>query len=335
MEKLKLKLIHILLLVFCIIAFAFGSGCIRSFEEESNYNIKDMDISADRIGNAYVDLNITTYIEKYYGNTAKNSTLLLKAYSTGSGLLVAQKEVNLGVLRKGETKPVSLTFNLPKNGGYDLRSVLFEENSQKSNGEIKIYNLDTLPADSQEIGLQIPEIDFKVNQVEGEKVSIESDIYLTNEGKENSKDFKMLVKVREMDAGLLADKVWTQTGEIQPEATVIRSVNLTMPDQYNYIVEVLIWNNDTIAKSGEDYIQLNPRVKIQDKNTTETRKIQTSYFESNTVTEKTQNIESDQLAVPGAIGSAPGSSKPTPGFSLSLSLILICLIVILRRRFSE
>jgi hypothetical protein len=334
-ENLKFKLIHVLLLVFCIVVFAFGSGCIRSFEEESNYNIKDMDISADHIGNAFVELNVTTYVERYNGNTAKNSTLLLKAYSTGSGLLVAQKEVNLGVLKKGETKPVSLTVDLPKNGGYDLRSVLFEENSQKSNGEIKIYNLEALLADSQEIGLQIPTIDFKVNQVEGGKVSIESDIYLTNEGNENSKDFRMLVKVREMDAGLLADKVWTQTGEIQPEATVIRSVNLTIPDQYNYIVEVLIWNNDIIVKSGVGYVQLNPGVRIQDKNTTETRKIQTSDFENSTLTEKSQSADSDQLAVPEAIGSAPRSSNPTPGFSLSLSLILICLIVILRRRFSE
>jgi hypothetical protein len=333
LEKLKFKFIHILLLVFCTIAFTSGSGCIRSFEEESNYNIKDMDISADRIGNAFVDLNVTTYVEKYYGNTAKNSTLLLKAYSTVSGLLVAQKEVNLGVLKKGETKPVSQTLNLPKTGGYDLRSVLFEENAQKSNGEIKIYNLDALPADSQSIGLQIPSIDFKVSQVEGGKVFVESDIYLTNEGKEISKDFKMLVKVREMDAGLLADKVWTQTGEIQPEATVIRSVNLTMPDQYNYVLEILIWNNDTIVKSGEGYIQLNPRVKIQDKNTTETRKIRTSDFESSTVTEKSQSVDSDQITLPGAIGSAPGSSTSTPGFSLSLSVILICLIVILRRRF--
>ena len=90
----------------------------------------------------------------------------------------------------------------------------------------------------------------------------------------------MLVKVREMDAGLLADKVWTQTGEIKPETTVIRSVNLTMPDQYNYIVEVLIWNNDTIVKRGEGYIQLSPKVKVKDRNTTETRKIQTSEFEN-------------------------------------------------------
>lgn len=328
MEKLKIKLIQILLLVFCIIAFAFGSGCIRSFDEESYYNIKDMDISADHIGTAFVDLNVTTYVEKYNGNTAKNSSLLLKAYSTGSGLLVAQKEVSLRVLKKGETKPVSQTLNLPKTGGYNLRSVLFEENVQKSNGEIKIYNLDALPADAQDIGLQIPEIDFKVNQVEGGKVFVESDIYLTNEGKEISRDFRMLVKVREMDAGLLADKVWTQTGEIQPEATVIRSVNLTMPDQYNYVVEVMIWNNDTIVKGKEGYIQLNPRVKIQDKNNTETRKIQTSDFESNKVTEDAERAVPDQGI--GAVGSKPGS---TPGFSLPLSVILLCLIVILRRRF--
>jgi len=335
LEKLKIKLIQILLLVFCFTVFASGSGCIRSFEEESSYNIKDMDISADRIGSAFVDLNVTTYVEKYNGNTEKNSTLLLKAYSTESGLLVAQKEEKLGLLKKGETKPVSQTFNLPKTGGYSLRSVLFEESVQKSNGEIKIYNLDSLPADVQGIGLQIPEIDFRVNQVDGGKVSVESDIYLTNEGKETSRDLKMLVKVREMDAGLLADKVWTQTGEIQPEATVIRSVNLTMPDQYNYVLEVLIWNNDTIVKSGEGYIQLNPRVKIGDKNTTETRKIQTSDFESNKATDESAEAISNNGMLLGAVGSSQGAPKPaTPGFSLPISVIMICLIVILRRRFA-
>lgn len=81
-------------------------------------------------------------------------------------------------------------------------------------------------------------MDFRVKNVENGKVFVENDIYLTNEGRETSRDFLMLVKVREMDAGRLADKVWTRTGEIRPEATVIQSVNLTMPDHYNYIVEV-------------------------------------------------------------------------------------------------
>jgi hypothetical protein len=123
-----------------------------------------------------------------------------------------------------------------------------------------------------------------------------------------------------MDAGLLADKIWTQTGEIKPESTVIRSVNLTIPDQYNYIVEVLIWNNDTIVKRGEGYIQLNPRVRIQDKNTTETRKIQTSEFGVSETME-----EAPEEGYPEEEESA------TPGFSLPLSAILLFSAAIFRR----
>jgi hypothetical protein len=319
--KLGIKPVQILFLISFVMAFAFGGGCVQDFEEESSYNIRDMDISADRIGTAFVDLNVTTYIEKYDGDTGKNTSLLLKAYSRESGLLEAQKEVKIGVLKKGETKLVSQTLSLPKTGGYDLRSILFEESAQKSNGEIKIYNLAALPADVQDIGLEISEMDFRVKEVENGRVLVENDIYLTNEGRETSKDFSMLVKVREMDAGLLADKVWARTGEIRPETTVIRSVNLTMPDQYNYIVEVLIWNNDTVVKRGQGYIQLSPIIEIKDRNTTEAREIQTSEFE---------NVEDDGM-VPEE-GATKGESA-TPGFSMLFSVVLLCSAIVFRRRF--
>jgi len=318
--KMRIRPVQILFLISFFSVFTFGSGCVQNFEEESSYNIRSMDISADRVGTAFVDLNVTTYIEKYNGGPEKNASLLLKAYSRESGLLEAKKEVKLGTLKKGETKSVNEVMSLPKNGGYSLRAVLFEESVQKSNGEIEIYNLNALPADVQDIGLEISEMDFRVREVNSGRVLVESDIYLTNEGRENSQDLRMLVKTREMDAGLLADKIWTQTGEIKPESTVIRSVNLTIPDQYNYIVEVLIWNNDTIVKRGEGYIQLNPTVEIRDKNTTETRKIQTSEFGVSETME-----EAPEEGYPEEEGPA------TPGFSLPLSAILLFSAAIFRR----
>jgi hypothetical protein len=317
--KLRVKPVQILFLISFFSVFIFGSGCVQDFEEESFYNIRSMDISADRVGTAFVDLNVTTYIEKYNGGPEKNTSLLLKAYSRESGLLEAKNEVNLGTLKNGETKSVNEVLSLPKNGGYDLRAVLFEETVQKSNGEISIYNLNALPADVQDIGLEISEMDFRVREVNSGRVLVESDIYLTNEGRGTSQDLRMLVKAREMDAGLLADKIWTQTGEIKPESTVIRSVNLTVPDQYNYIVEVLIWNNDTIVKRGEGYIQLNPTVEIRDKNTTETRKIQTSEFEVSEIMEETPDE------------GYPEEEAATPGFSLPLSAIFLCSAAALRR----
>jgi len=303
-----------------IFLFASGSGCVRSFEEESYYSIKDMDISADRAGTSFVDLNVTTYVEKYQGDTEKNASLLLKVYSRESGLLETQEEIKLGTLEKGETRAVSQSLSLPKNGGYNIRSVLFEEDTQKGSGEINVYNLDFLPADVQDIGLEISEMDFRVRKVEDGKVLIESDIYLTNEGKKTSQDLRMLVKVRELDAGLLADKVWTRTGEVKPETTVIRSVNLTMPDQYNYAVEVLIWNNDTIVRRGEDYIQLNPEVEVKDKTSTETKEIQTSEFE---IVDESEMVPEEEYA----------EEEGAPGFSLFLAAVLLCSASVLRRRF--
>lgn len=128
--------------MFIILLFTSGSGCVRSFEEESYYNIKDMDISADHAGASFVDLNVTTYIEKSYGDTEKNTSLLLKVYSRESGLLEVQEKTELGKLKKEETKAVSQSLSLPKTGGYNIRSVLFEENIQKGSGEINVYNLD-------------------------------------------------------------------------------------------------------------------------------------------------------------------------------------------------
>ena len=153
-----------------------------------------MDISADHIGTAFVDLNVTTYIEKYDGNTTKNTSLLLKAYSKESGLLKAQKEISLGEFKKGDTRVVSQALSLPKTGGYKLRCTLFQDNKSKGSGEIEIYNLTNLPSDVQDIGLEISGMDFRVKVVENNKVHIENDIYLTNEGRTTNPDFRMLIK---------------------------------------------------------------------------------------------------------------------------------------------
>jgi hypothetical protein len=95
-----------------------------------------------------------------------------------------------------------------------------------------------------------------------------------------------------------------------------------MPDQYNYIVEVLIWNDNTIVERGEGYIRLRPIVEVKGKNTIKAREIQTSEFEN--VVEPEMIPEEEYRDKKGA----------TPGFSLSLSAILLGSVAILRRRFA-
>jgi PGF-CTERM protein len=239
--------------------------------------------------------------------------------------LKSRKATEIGPIKEGETASVSQSIRLPREGTYRVEFVLSDGNKTKSTAEIYLSGLERLKTDVQEIGIGIDSIDFLVRKVVGNNVVIESDVYLTNSGSNVSQDYKMLVKAREMDARLIADKVWTTTGLIGPEETVVRSVNLTVPDNYNYVVEVLVWKDNVLVKRGEDYVQLNPQ-KVIDKNmTVESKDIVTSDF----VVEE-----------PVMPGETPAYETPyeepemgTPGFGSVLAIIsLIAALFIFRRR---
>ena len=316
MTGYKLAIIRILILTSILLLSISSSGCLRSFEDESQLGITNMDISAKEVKSAFVDIDVTTYVENYYGDSSKNTSLLLKAFSTRTGLLVVQTQDNIGIINKGDTVNITQSLKLQKEGGYRIVSVLFEEEKNKNTREITINNLENLPADVQDIGVEVAGMDFLVREVNGSRVVIQSDLYLTNEGISTSENYKILIKAREMDARLLADKVWIETGSIRPETTTIKSVNLTVPDQYNYAVEVLIWSNDTIVKRGEDYVQLKPEMTIDIGTQVKTKHVETSDFIIPAETE-------DSMAY---------ADDATGGFGMLLASATILLVALMQRR---
>ena len=314
----KSTIIRILILTSILLAFTLSSGCIRSFEEDSQLRITNMDISAKEVKSAFVDLDVTTYVENFHGDSSKNTSLLLKAFSTRTGLLEVQTQDDIGIIDKGDTVTITQSLKLQKEGGYRIVAVLFEEDKRKNTGEITIYSLENLPADVQDIGIEVAGMDFLVREVDGGRVVIQTDLYLTNEGTAASGDYQMLIKAREMDARLLADKEWMQTGSIKPETTVIRSLNLTVPNHYNYVVEVLIWSNDTIVKRGEDYVQLKPQMTVDVGTQVETKHIETSDF-----------IVPEEVRDEVWYGDAP---MEEPGFGILLGIVAILSVVLIQRR---
>lgn len=316
----KSTIIKFLILTSILLAATLSSGCLRSFEEESRLRITNMDISAKEVKSAFVDLDVTTYVENFHGDSSKNTSLLLKAFSTRTGLLEVQTQDDIGIIDKGDTVTITQSLKLQKEGGYRIVAVLFEEDKRKNTGEITIYSLENLPADVQDIGIEVAGMDFLVREVDGGRVVIQTDLYLTNEGTAASGDYRMLIKAREMDARLLADKEWMQTGSIKPETTVIRSLNLTVPNHYNYVVEVLIWSNDTIVKRGEDYVQLKPQMTIDVGTQVETKHIETSDFIVPEEVMKESVWYGDEMPM------------EEPGFGILLAIASILLVVLMQRR---
>jgi len=236
-------------------------GCLRDFEE-SRLRVTDIDISPERVTSTSVLLNVTTYVENNGNGDSGEAKLILKAFDSTSGLLVGATTTPAGIIDKDKTLPVSQLISVEREGGYRIDVVLFEDEKRLRQRSVQIYGIGDLTPNINDIGIRIQEMDFLVENVTGSRVTIGVDLYLTNEGDFTSEDLPMLIKAREVDAGLLADKVWITTGSVEKEKTIVRSCEIAVPDGYNYIVEALIWKNDTIVERGEGVVQLNPKRTI-------------------------------------------------------------------------
>lgn len=322
-----------MLILLALVSVVALNGCV-SKADSNPLKVTDLEIVPGQIKTSTIELKVITYIENSAEGSAagssKNTSLLLKATSTGRDFLANQTTTFIGKIPLEKTVNVTQTLTLPKKGGYRLEATLFEEDKEVDRGYRTVYRLESLPADSHAIGLQIDGIDFLVRKATEDKVVIQSDIYVTNYGAEASQDYKLMLKATDIDSKLVADKQWSNTGIIAPEETAIRSVNLTVPDRYNYVVDVLIWNNSTIVGQGQDYVQLNATTMLSEKQRLATRGTSTGVF----VNEVAAGAVPEEMSV--SEFERPSESAKTaaeaPGFMGLTAMIMISLAAVAVRK---
>jgi hypothetical protein len=238
-------------------------------------------------------------------------------------LLEIEKESIIGNIPAESTREVTVPLNLPKKDGYRVVALVFEDGSRKTGREITLNNIEDLQGGLETPGVEISGMDFMVREVAENKVLIQNDIYLTNEGIGENKNYRMLVKAREMDAALIADKAWADTGNFEPDETVIRSVNLSVPDNYNYAVEVILWEDNTIVRQGVDYVQLNPEKEIDTDKQLQRKDIDSGDFVVEGFNEAPVEEEASDVSM-----EEPG----TPGFEMFGALVTLCMVYFVARR---
>jgi hypothetical protein len=320
-----------LLILLALISEVTLSGCVNK-SDENPLKVTNLEIVPGQIKTSTIELKVTTFIKNSADGSAakssKNTSLLLKATSSDRDFLVNQTTTFIGKVAPEKTVNVTQILTLPKKGGYKLEATLFEEDKEVDRGYRTVYNLDSLPADSKAISLRIDGIDFLVRKAAEDKVVIQSDIYVTNFGAKTSQDYKLMLKATDIDSKLVADKQWSNTGLIAPDETAIRSVNLTVPDRYNYVVDVLIWSNSTIVGQGQDYVQLNATTMLGEKDRLAARGTRTGAF----VNEEAAAAPEEMKVSAFANSTAERATAEAPDFMALTALAIIGLVAVAVRK---
>jgi hypothetical protein len=175
-------------------------------------------------------------------------------------------------------------------------------------------------------------IDFTVGGVSAGKVSIKSDIYLENKGPDVSDNLKLIVKAREANSNLIADKTNAETGTIINETTAVKTVQLVVPDEYNYMVVVELWRGETMINTWEKPVLLAPTKTVPKESVEKKMNLEVSKFVR-------EGGSSPGIAAKPVEGMAPqyadgnaGAMPKEPGFEIIAAILALMVVFMLRRR---
>ncbi len=325
------------ILVISLLILVVGRDVIfipeqKPYQPQSYLSIREIDVKPLDITDSFVDINITAYLNHVGGKT-NNASMTIRAINRDAGLLISQGSTSIPETEFDKTIFVHQNLRIDRDKNYELRIFLFDNGSVQDSGAINVQGLSVLTPKSKDNKIVMSNIDFIVSGVDASRVSIHSDIYLENIGVEISKNLKLIVKAREADSNLLADKTTSETGEIKSEVTIIKTVQLKVPDKYNYMVVVELWNDDILTNTWERPVLLAPTKTLPKESQEKKVNIEVSKFiregQMNMVVPVPTSTPPAEYA-PG-MGYAPEGQKQTPGFEILIGIMAISLVLIYRR----
>ena len=261
-KRLAIVSVAVVLSFLVLIALVATIGGGLDKHEWSEVTIADIDISAEALDIAEASLNVTTYLDNSGDANSGEIDVLVKAYDADTNLLVTSTKTKVGEIEGRETKSACTHLKLPKEGGYRLQIVVFEDDKGIQRAETMIYGLTRLEPPSV-AKISIRDIDFFVEAVEVENAGnreyavINTTLYVDNLGEDVS-GLSALIKARGNETRLIADKSWGDLGVLKEGTTSLHYAELKVLNGRDYIFEIQIWQYERVIKESSGMVLLSP-----------------------------------------------------------------------------
>lgn len=295
------------------------------YKPSASFSIREVDVKPVEVTSSLIEVNVTAYI--YHGEgEAKNPVMLIRAINSNTGLHESEVSTPIPESDGDKTVTASAKLKVERNGNYDLKILLYDNGSIRDSGSVVIKGLNALTPAAKLSGVSVNNIDFIVTGVSAGRASIRSDVYLENRGASPSENMNMIVKARQAESNLLADKKASETGVISSEATVVKGVQLDVPEDYNYMMVVELWKGDVLVNTWEKALMLAPTKTVPKESVEKKMNIEVSKFVR----------EGGAPPVPGVTMTASPSyattQKMEPGFETIVAIAALIMVIVLRRR---
>jgi PGF-CTERM protein len=264
------------------------------------------------------------------GNPTENVSVRFRAVNLESGFEVAAERVSAGDLSGDREVPVRTNLTVPREGGYRIEVAVYRNGERIETGRKEVRGLSALdPPYARstvrftETDAALPAVSFTVADVSDNRTTLALSAALTNAGDAPSgKDLEVTFVLRQAESNIVADRTTVAVDPIRPGRTATVDAEVTVPSEYNYYVDVVLWKDDVVVDSTRAAANLDPRRTLEVDQKQEEVELEVSDFET------------------GGAGGGAGDRTPTtesqaPGFGVLPALAAVVLAALVARRWGR
>jgi PGF-CTERM protein len=289
----------------------------------------DLALAPSDVNGETATLDVQTRLQ-HRGNPANNVTVRFRAVDAESGLVETTKTVDVGNLTTDGERVVETNLTVRREGGYRIETVVFRDTERVDSGSATVRGLEALtPAYAQtSVGFTdsdvLPAVSVSVADTANNRTTLSLGASLTNRGDSPSEALEVTLLLRQAESNLVAGRQTVDVGTIRPGRTATVETELTVPSNYNYYVDAVLWKDGVMVDTARSAANLDPQRRIRVNESVEEVEFRVEDFET------------------GSGGGSADAGRPrtttetqSPGFGVGAAVVALLASVLFARRWSR
>ncbi|WP_276298828.1 DUF7490 domain-containing protein [Halorussus lipolyticus] len=326
----------VLVVAVSVLAVAVVPGAIADTESDpvrtGHLSIQEVAIAPGPVSGGTATLQVDTRLEHTQGRS-ENVTVLVRAVHLESGLVETTSERAVSPISGEREVSVRQNLSVERSGGYRIETVVYRDGERIAEGRKEVRGVGTLTPEYARTSVNfhwqgqkgLPPVEYTIQDAEDNRTTLNVSTFLTNEGDVASDQLRVVFTVRQADSNIVADRSSAQVGQIAPGRTATPSVELSVPDGYNYYLDAVLWKDGVIVGTARSVANLNPTETVAANETVREVGIEVGDFDGDRRGDKDRDYETTIES---------GASGGVPGFGTGVAVVALGGALLLARRKS-
>ncbi len=252
-------------ILMVLVGAVLAAGCTSSQSHPGYASIRSVDLAIPdgQPPSNLTEVVVSPYLDAAYAEVS-DVGLQVSAKDYGTDIVAVETTVPVGNLTPGKTEKESVSLRLENGRKYDIWVTVWQDGRMQEKGSVDVYLPDRTIAERKLAYslLTITAVDVMTPDLDADPITLNIITGITNSGRSPSGDLAMDLRLVNLQTGITAIRESRPLGTVGANAAAEKTVSVTVPNGYDYTVEIRLTEGGAPFASSTGRVTLAPPKQV-------------------------------------------------------------------------